>query len=159
MGWRSAASTVILAIGCLVPSEVGASSDDPRPNILLILVDDLGKEWIGCEGAEEIETPRIDALASGGMRFENAYAMPQCTPTRLTLLTGQYPFRHGWTNHWDVPRFGCGAHFDPDQNASIARVLRDSGYATAAAAGGRWYITNKMPFALCQAFCCGSSRF
>ena len=113
-------------------------SDDPTPNILLILVDDLGKEWIGCDGAEGIETPNIDALASGGMRFENAYAMPQCTPSRLTMLTGQYPFRHGWTNHWDVPRFGCGAHFDPELNASFPRILRDAGYATAAA--GKWQI-------------------
>jgi arylsulfatase A-like enzyme len=130
---------VVLAIGASVKAQCGGIEAGPsRPNVLLILVDDLGKEWIGCYGAEGIETPHIDALASGGMRFENAYSMPQCTPSRLTLLTGQYPFRHGWTNHWDVPRFGSGAHFDPGLNASFARILRDAGYATAAA--GKWQI-------------------
>ncbi len=74
------------------------------PNILFILVDDLGKEWVSCYGAEDIATPHIDALAAGGMRFENAYSMPQCTPSRVSLLTGQYPWRTGWVNHWDVPR-------------------------------------------------------
>lgn len=109
-----------------------------QPNVLFIMVDDLGKEWIGCYGAQGIETPNIDKLASEGMAFDNAWCMPQCTPTRVTLLTGQYPFRHGWTNHWDVPRWGAGAHFDPSMNPSYPRVLRDAGYKTAAA--GKWQI-------------------
>ncbi len=109
-----------------------------KPNILFILVDDLGKEWISCYGAQGIQTPHIDQLAATGMLFRNAYCMPQCTPTRVTLLTGQYPFRHGWTNHWDVPRWGCGCHFDPQLNASLARLLRKAGYATAIA--GKWQI-------------------
>ncbi len=109
-----------------------------KPHILFILVDDLGKEWISCYGAEGIETPNIDKLVMTGMKFENAWCMPQCTPTRVTLLTGQYPFRHGWTNHWDVPRWGAGAHFDAQQNTSYANVLRDAGYATCAA--GKWQI-------------------
>jgi arylsulfatase A-like enzyme len=129
-------SLLALVIG--LGASASPADDESKPNILLVLVDDLGKEWIGCYGAEGIETPHIDALAAGGMRFEHAYSMPQCTPTRLTVLTGQYPFRHGWVNHWDVPRFGCGAHFDPEQNASMARLLRDAGYATAAA--GKWQI-------------------
>jgi len=62
-----------------------------KPNILFIMVDDLGKEWISCYGAESIRTPNIDALAAGGMKFHNAYSMPQCTPSRATLLTGKYP--------------------------------------------------------------------
>lgn len=82
------------------------------PNILFILVDDLGKEWISTYGAEDIQTPNIDALAKSGIKFNNVYSMPQCTPTRVTLLTVQYPFRHGWVNHWDVPRWGGGVHFD-----------------------------------------------
>ncbi|MBI1370484.1 MAG: sulfatase-like hydrolase/transferase [Planctomycetes bacterium] len=109
-----------------------------KPNVLFILVDDLGKEWIHCYGAEGIETPNIDGLAAGGMRFVNAYGMPQCTPTRMTLLTGQYPFHHGWTNHWDVPRWGCGASFDPNHNNSFGLVMRQAGYATCAV--GKWQI-------------------
>ncbi|MCA9019307.1 MAG: sulfatase-like hydrolase/transferase, partial [Planctomycetaceae bacterium] len=81
------------------------SSELTKPNILFIMVDDLGKEWVSCYGAEDIKTPSIDGLAAAGMKFNNAWCMPQCTPTRVTLLTGQYPFRHGWTNHWDVPRW------------------------------------------------------
>ena len=111
-----------------------------KPNIVFILVDDLGPEWISAYGAEDIETPNIDKLASRGMKFDNAYSMPQCTPTRATLLTGQYPFRHGWTNHWDVPRWGAGCHFDPKHNLTFARLIRDAGYATGVA--GKWQIND-----------------
>jgi arylsulfatase A-like enzyme len=72
------------------------------------------------------------------MKFNNAWCMPQCTPTRVTLLSGQYPFRHGWTNHWDVPRWGAGAHFDANRNTTYANVLRNAGYTTCAA--GKWQI-------------------
>ncbi len=111
------------------------------PNILFILVDDLGKEWVSCYGAEDIATPHIDALAAGGMRFENAYSMPQCTPSRVSLLTGQYPWRTGWVNHWDVPRWGVG-YFDwnPPDNTTFARLLKQRGYATAAA--GKWQVND-----------------
>mgnify|MGYP006286918533 CR=1 FL=1 len=111
-----------------------------RPNMLFIMVDDLGPEWISCYGARQIETPSIDRLAATGMRFENAYSMAQCTPTRATLLTGQYPWRHGWINHWDVPRWGAGCHFDPKHNMSFARLLKQAGYRTAAA--GKWQIND-----------------
>ena len=116
----------------------GAPAAD-QPNILFIMVDDLGKEWVSCYGAEDIETPNIDALAAGGMRFENAYSMPQCTPTRVTLLTGQYPWRTGWVNHWDVPRWGVG-YLDWRHHTTVARVLKGTGYATAAA--GKWQIND-----------------
>ncbi len=133
--WPAAAILVLLA----VPATVADDARNERPpNIVFILVDDLGKEWIHCYGAEDIETPHVDRLAETGLRFENAWCMPQCTPTRVTLLTGQYPYRHGWTNHFDVPRWGSGAHFDPSQNASFARVLKNAGYATAIA--GKWQI-------------------
>ena len=58
-----------------------------KPNIIFIMVDDLGKDWISCYGADNIQTPHIDALAKGGMKFHNAWSMPQCTPTRATLPT------------------------------------------------------------------------
>jgi arylsulfatase A-like enzyme len=111
-----------------------------KPNIILIMVDDLGPEWISCYGGEEMKTPNIDKLAEGGMLFKNAYSMAQCTPTRATLLTGRYPFRHGWINHWDVPRWGAGCHFDPKHNITFARILKTTGYVTAAA--GKWQIND-----------------
>ncbi|MEM9346760.1 MAG: sulfatase-like hydrolase/transferase [Planctomycetota bacterium] len=125
-----------LILICFVLFAVPALAE--KPNLIFIMADDLGKEWISAYGAEGIETPNIDKLAADGMTFENAWCMPQCTPTRVTLLTGQYPFRHGWTNHWDVPRWGAGAHFDPGMNPSYPLLLQQSGYKTAAA--GKWQI-------------------
>ena len=65
--------------------------------------------------------------------------MPQCTPTRATLLTGQYPWRTGWANHWDVPRWGVG-YFDWDRYTTFASVLKTAGYTTAIA--GKWQIND-----------------
>ena len=110
-----------------------------KPNILFIMVDDLGKDWIGCYGADGIETPHIDALAHGGMMFHNAWSMPQCTPTRVTLLTGQYPWRTGWVNHWDVPRWGVG-YFDWERYTTFAHLMKSAGYVTAIA--GKWQIND-----------------
>ena len=112
--------------------------EQARPNIIIIMVDDLGKEWISHYGADDISTPNIDALAQSGITFNNVYSMPQCTPTRVTLLTGQYPFRHGWVNHWDVPRWGGGAHFDETVNPSLGIEMKKAGYATCIA--GKWQI-------------------
>ena len=78
---------------------------EERPNIIFIMVDDMGRDWVSCYGAKH-QTPNIDRLAEQGVRYETAWCTPICTPTRVTLLTGQYPFRHGWTQHYDVPRRG-----------------------------------------------------
>jgi len=129
-----------VAVVLAIPATGSAREPCDRPNIIFIMVDDLGKEWVSCYGAEEIVTPHVDALAAGGMKFNNAYSMPQCTPTRATLLTGQYPWRTGWCNHWDVPRWGAGCHFDWRHNVTFARQLRKAGYATAAA--GKWQIND-----------------
>ena len=111
-----------------------------KPNIVFIMVDDLGKEMISCYGSEKVKTPNIDALAAEGMRFTNAYSMPQCVPTRATVMTGQYPFRHGWVNHYDVPRWGKGCHFSPKYNASFAKQVKSAGYATCIS--GKWQIND-----------------
>ena len=113
--------------------------DEKKPNIIFILVDDLGKEWLGCYGGQNIKTPNIDALAATGIMFNNAYSMPQCTPSRACFMTGQYPFRNGWVNHWDVPRWGVG-YFDWAKNPSIARMMQSAGYRTAAA--GKWQLND-----------------
>ena len=99
------------------------------------MVDDLGKDWISCYGADDIKTPHIDRLAEGGLKFHNSWSMPQCTPTRRAF-TGQYPWRTGWVNHWDVPRWGVG-YFDWAKYTSFAKVMKTAGYATTSPANGR----------------------
>jgi arylsulfatase A-like enzyme len=129
--------------GSALSSTPALANKDTREklNILFILVDDLGKEWISCYGSEDIKTPNIDALADSGMKFNNAYSMPQCTPSRATLLTGKYPYRNGFVNHWDVPRWGVG-YFDWKHrlNTTFATLMKDLGYATCAA--GKWQLND-----------------
>jgi len=115
-----------------------ANQQAPKPNLLLIMVDDLGPEWISACGGH-FDTPNIDRIADEGTRFRNVYSMPKCTPTRATLLTGQYPYRHGWVNHWDVPRWGV-AHFDPEQNPTWPQALKAAGYRSAIA--GKWQLND-----------------
>jgi len=110
-----------------------------KPNIIFVLLDDLGKEWIECYGAENIKTPRINQLAAEGLKFDNAYSMPQCTPSRVAFMTGQYPYRSGWVNHWDSPRWGAG-YYDWNKNPSIARTMQSVGYTTAVA--GKWQLND-----------------
>jgi arylsulfatase A-like enzyme len=147
---RSLRNSVCCAGLCLwftaLSSFAGEASDpqakrqlDPRPNILFVLLDDMGEEWVSAYGSQSITTPGIDRLAGEGIRFDNAWSNPQCTPTRLTFMTGQYPYQHGWVNHWDVPRWGHG-YYDWELNPSIARVMKESGYATAAA--GKWQVND-----------------
>lgn len=132
---------VVFFLACI------AVSAAEKPNIIFIMVDDLGKEWIKCYGASGINTPNIDKMAKDGIRFDNAYSMPQCTPSRACLLSGRYPNNNGWVKHWDVPRWslpkseggkGGGAHYDWKYNLSFARIMKEAGYATAAA--GKWQI-------------------
>ena len=120
---------------------VAADKPAAKPNIIFIMVDDLGKEWISCYGASDVKTPNIDSLAANGMKFHNAYSMPQCTPSRATLLTGKYPWRNGFVNHWDVPRWGVG-YFDwkHPRNMTFARLMKKAGYKTCAV--GKWQIND-----------------
>ena len=101
-----------------------------RPNILLIMLDDVGREALGCYGGESYKTPRIDRLAAAGMRFEHVYSAPVYHPTRICLMTGQYPFRLG------NPKWGTFPARAEMQ--TFAHELKKAGYATAIA--GKWQI-------------------
>src|ERR687891_354627 len=74
----------------------GAAAAQPadRPNVVLIMADDLGYECLSCNGSTSYKTPNLDKLAAGGVRFTHAYAQPLCTPTRLQLMTGKYNHRN-----------------------------------------------------------------
>lgn len=109
---------------------------DDRPNVVLIMADDLGAECLGCYGSSTYETPNLDRLAREGMQFTDAYCTPLCTPTRAQLMTGQYPFRNGWPMLIGTrPR--DEQVFEPEL-PQIGRIMSEAGYATAVA--GKWQM-------------------
>ncbi len=119
---------ILLALaGCSSPS----LPVEQKPNILLILADDVGTEVLGAYGGTSYATPRLDRLAAGGMKFEHAYSMPVCYPSRVTLLTGRYFFR--------FPDGPWGSFPSEAEGATLAQALRRAGYATAVA--GKWQLT------------------
>src|SRR4051812_41182755 len=81
-------------LGSLAVGATAQNRNQSRPNILLILADDLGFECLRCNGGTSYRTPNLDQLAASGIRFTHAYAQPLCTPTRVQLMTGQYNFRN-----------------------------------------------------------------
>lgn len=115
-----------------------------KPNILFILLDDMGWKDLSCYGSEFYETPRIDALAREGVRFENAYAAcPVCSPSRASIMTGKYPARVGLTDFLvsnakgkliDAPY----VHHLPLNEYSLASALRDGNYQTWHV--GKWHL-------------------
>jgi arylsulfatase A-like enzyme len=131
-------SPVLLVVAMAAPVAAQRQAD-PRPNILFILLDNIGQEWFGCYGSEENCTPNIDRLAATGVRFANCYTTTVCGPARVQLLTGRYPFRTGWYLHHDAALYGGGG-FDWNREVTIARVLRDAGYVTGIA--GKWQVNN-----------------
>ena len=101
-----------------------------QPNVVLILADDVGREVLACYGGTSYATPNIDRLAADGRRYVHAYTMPVCHPTRICLLTGQYPYRLGNPPWGSFPRSVEGR--------TLAQVLKRAGYATVVA--GKWQL-------------------
>ncbi len=107
-----------------------------RPNVLLIVADDLGYEGLGCNGGTSYATPVVDGLAAGGLRFTEAYATPLCTPSRIQLMSGQYPFRTGFDDHMMNLR-RLDRVVDPSV-IDLAGMFKGAGYTTAVA--GKWQL-------------------
>ena len=115
-----------------------------RPNLLFILIDDMGWRDLGCYGSTFYETPHLDRMAAEGVRFTDAYAScPVCSPTRASVMTGRYPARVGITNFiagnaWGklmgVPYFTAL----PVEERTVAQELREAGYATWHV--GKWHL-------------------
>ncbi len=122
------ASVLVLFVPLAWPASATAS----KPNILLIMADDVGCDAIGCYGGQSHPTPHIDALARGGMQFSHAYSMPVCHPSRVCLMTGRYPFRFG------AEGMKWGDFPEAAEGISIGDRMKQAGYATAVA--GKWQL-------------------
>lgn len=118
----------LLLVGLAASMAYPDVSAAQRPNILLILADDLGYETVGCYGGTSYPTPNLDRLAAEGIRFDHAYAMPLCTNTRIQLMTGKYNNRN-----WKA--FGI---LDP-QADTFGHMMQRAGYKTCIA--GKWQLT------------------
>src|SRR4051794_11180241 len=124
-----------LALVLLLAGVRGTARADPRPNILLILADDLGFSDLGCYGGE-IRTPVLDALARGGLRFTQFYNAARCSPSRAALLTGLHPHQAG------MPNLGGNLH---DRCVTLAEVLGPAGYHCSMS--GKWHVGQPGPIA------------
>ena len=135
-----------VALSLALPTIVdAAAADASRPNIILILGDDLGAKELSCYGNTEHKTPNLDRMAAEGVRFETFFAMPLCTPTRVALMTGQYGFHNGFlgmanpafTPRPNSPQRDIGTHF------THVDLLKTRGYATAQI--DKWQLSNVIP--------------
>jgi arylsulfatase A len=120
---------------------------EPRPNILHILADDMGWNALSCYGNKDLQTPNLDRLAAQGMRFTQAYADAQCSPTRAAFLSGQYGARTGVFKvlNEKEPSFARMRSAQAKdalgpETATLAASLRNAGYTTGIS--GKWHIAN-----------------
>jgi arylsulfatase len=141
--WGTCASLTAALLAALASVAVAqAPAPSKRPNVVIILADDMGFSDLGCYGSE-IATPNLDRLAAEGLRFTGFYNAARCCPTRAALLTGMYPHQVG-VGHM-VEDLGLPAYrgnLDRDR-PTIAELLRDAGYRTAMA--GKWHVTPPPP--------------
>ena len=116
-----------------------AAAAETKPNILYIMVDDLGWKDVGFHGSD-IQTPTIDALANAGAKLEQFYAEPMCTPTRAALMTGRYPLRYGLQTAVIPQGHSYGLNTD---EWLLPQALKDAGYETAIV--GKWHLGHADP--------------
>jgi arylsulfatase A len=117
----------VVLLALLMVVIIDAEAQGRKPNIILIMADDLGYETLECNGGKSYRTPNLNAMARSGMRFENVHATPLCTPSRVQLMTGKYNFRN-------YVGFGI---LDPSE-LTFAHLLKDAGYVTGIT--GKWQL-------------------
>jgi arylsulfatase A-like enzyme len=122
----------ILSVLLLLLSPTVQAAD--KPNIVFIMADDLGNADLGYRGSD-IKTPNIDKLADGGVRLEDFYGMPVCTPSRAALMTGRYPMRYGLQTLVIFPSHTYGL---PTDERTLPQALKEAGYRTLMV--GKWHL-------------------
>jgi arylsulfatase A len=136
---------ILVASSFAIPHSSFAA--EPRPNILHILADDMGWNALSCYGNKDLQTPNLDRLATQGMRFTQAYADAQCSPTRAAFLSGQYGARTGVFKvlNEKEPSFAPMRSAEAKdalgpETATLATTLRKAGYTTGIS--GKWHIAH-----------------
>ena len=132
--------SLVLVTACAVAPSTSTPRAAAKPNIVVIMVDDMGFSDVGCYGGET-ETPHLDALASNGLRFTQFYNTGRCCPTRAALLTGLYQHQAGighMTSDRGLPSY---RGFLNDKCVTIAEALKPAGYFSAIA--GKWHVGSK----------------
>lgn len=137
---RAVATVMMLGV-CAVP--VGAQSP-AKPNVVLIVTDDVGYGDIGSYGARDIKTPNIDSLARDGVRLTDFYAAPVCTPTRAALISGRYQQRFRLEVPLGSSKAASGQAGLPATGYSLPQLLKNSAYATGLI--GKWHLGYKPEF-------------
>ncbi len=126
----------------LASTPLAAANSAAKPNVILILADDMGPGDLGCYGGKQAPTPRIDRLAAEGTRFTNYYsASPICSPSRCGIITGMYPARWNITSFLQTKKGNAGcemADFLDPKAPSLPRAMKTAGYATAHI--GKWHL-------------------
>ncbi len=131
----------LLALLPTLSASRSPAADPPKPNFILINIDDLGYADIGPYGAETARTPNLDRLASEGRLLTSHYAAPVCSPSRASLMTGCYPKRVLPIPHVLFPKAAVG--LNPEER-TIAELLKEAGYATACI--GKWHLGDQPEF-------------
>ncbi len=134
----------LLGLGLMLIAEPGEAAPPARPNIVILLADDMGFADAGFQGIKDIPTPHLDALARGGVRCTNGYVSgPYCSPTRAGLLTGRYQQRFG---HEFNPggEAGIGNVGLPTTETTLVERIRSSGYRTGLV--GKWHLGSQPRF-------------
>ena len=139
--------TLLIALAILALESSHVSADEARPNVVLIVLDDLGWADLSCYGSTYHKTPNIDRLAAEGMRFTQAYAAcPVCSPTRASILTGKWPARLHLTD-WLPGRADMSSQMLarpkfrqelPLEEVTLAERLKGAGYGPLTSASGIW---------------------
>ncbi len=124
----------LIALLLLLSPTHSVTAQTEKPNIVIILADDLGNADLGYRGSD-IKTPNIDKLANDGVQLEDFYGMPVCTPARAELMTGRYAMRYGLETLVIFPSHTYGL---PTDERTLAQALKDAGYDTAMV--GKWHL-------------------